>query len=705
MKKKVLFVATVDSHIEAFHLPYLKMFKECGYKVHVATDSDKPIKYCDKKIKLSIKRSPFSFSNLKAIRELKEVVNVEKYEIIHCHTPMGGVVTRLAAKNIRKSGTRVIYTAHGFHFYKGAPVKNWLMFYPVEKYLAKYTDTLITINNEDFERAKKKFGKRCFDIQYIPGIGVDEKKFTKKIDSKEKNKIRESLGLNENDKVIICVGRLDKNKNQGLLIKMMPMLLEKDKQYHLLLVGPDELNGKYQKIVERLGVSRNVHFLGFRDDVPELLQISDVAISSSKQEGLPVNLMEAVFFGIPVVATDCRGNRDVIMNSNDGDCEAFLLKKEDGTFIKKVKNALIMNNKIIESNRRERFVLRVSLDNVSKKMAIIYGLVDKDDFNSKISIIIPVHNSGKFLEKCLTSVCNQEYKNLEIVVVVDASTDNSLDICKKFAKNDARIVLKKVAFNSPSKTRNCALNLCTGDYVGFIDSDDYVDECMYFQMLKVLKLTDSDIAACNFYFEDEGGDNYRNFGYSNKDFSRNNFPDEIQRNKCMQGYIWNKLYKKDLIENGQVRFDEDIFVMEDDLFNYRIYDFNKNFAGCFLNKKLYHYVKHDTSLTKTKYGMNSLTMFVAKEREIDILDANGKDADSLKAEFVSLFARDLALMKKAGLQKTALFEHCFEIFVRYKSEIQIMKLPFALKKRFVVAKFSPFLYKIWLVKTGRMGNA
>ena len=312
MKKKVLFVATVDSHIELFHLPFLKMFKDRGYEVHVATESDKPIKYCDKKVKLSIKRSPFKFwSNLKAVRELKKVMQVEKYETGHCHTPMGGVVARLAARKLRRTGVRVIYTAHGFHFYKGAPLHYWLMFYPVEWYLAKYTDTLITINNEDYERALKRFGRRCRDIQYVPGVGVDEKKFAKKMSAKEKRKLRESLGLREDDKVLICVGRLDKNKNQGFLIRAMKELVSEDSKYQLLLVGPDEINGSYQRLASKLGVDKNVHFLGFRKDVSELLQIADVMVSASKREGLPVNLMEAALLGLPIVATDCRGNRDV----------------------------------------------------------------------------------------------------------------------------------------------------------------------------------------------------------------------------------------------------------------------------------------------------------------------------------------------------------------------------------------------------------
>ena len=328
-KKKVLFVATVDSHIELFHLPYLKMFHDKGWEVHVATDTGKKIEYCDKKIKLPIKRSPFKLvSNYKAMRKLREVMKKEGYSIVHCHTPMGGVVARMAGRKLRREGLRMIYTAHGFHFYKGAPVHYWLMFYPVEWYLAKYTDTLITINNEDYERAKKKFGKRCRDIQYVPGVGVDEKKFEKKLSAKEKHTLRESLGLKDDDKVLICVGRLDKNKNQGFLIRVMKELVVKDTHYQLLLVGPDELNGKYQRLAEKLDVSECIHFLGFREDIPELLQISDVAVSASKREGLPANLIEAAMLGLPIVATDCRGNMDVCNKCRSaiieqGDIEGF----------------------------------------------------------------------------------------------------------------------------------------------------------------------------------------------------------------------------------------------------------------------------------------------------------------------------------------------------------------------------------------------
>ncbi len=311
MKKKILYVATVDSHIKNFHIPFLKMMKEHGWVTYVATNGKDEIPYCDKKYTICMERSPFKINNIKAIKQMKQLLSKEHFDIIHCHTPVGSVVARIAAKEARKKGTKVIYTAHGFHFYKGAPIINWLLFYPVEKYLAKYTDVLITINEEDFNRAKKKFIKRCHNIQYVPGVGIDPKKFDFRMTAKEKHELRASLGLKDDDFVMIFPARLDKNKNQGFLIKCMPELIRHNPKIHLLLPGQDELNGRYQKLADRLNVKNHVHFLGNRNDVPKLLKISDLAVSSSKREGLPINLLEATQSSLPILVSDCRGNRDL----------------------------------------------------------------------------------------------------------------------------------------------------------------------------------------------------------------------------------------------------------------------------------------------------------------------------------------------------------------------------------------------------------
>lgn len=368
MHRKVLFVATQDSHIQAFHLPFLKLFKGKGYEVHVATDTDKPIKYCDKKIKIPIKRSPFAFrDNMAAVRELRRIIDDEGYEIVHCHTPVGGVVARLASKGARKVGTRVIYTAHGFHFYKGAPAHFWMMFYPVEKWLAKYTDTIITINEEDYDRARRKFSRRCHDIQYVPGVGVDASRFSKKMSAKERAGYRKLLGLGESDKVLICNGRIDANKNQEFLVGVMKKLVAEDASYHLLLVGLDENSGRCQRLVNELGLQDNVHFLGFHKDIPELLQISDVVVSASKREGLPVSLIEAAMIGVPIVATDCRGNRDVCKASK----QTIVAQGDEDGFIKALKNAH-KGGASYDKKVCQAFVEKHGVKNVTEAMSKIY---------------------------------------------------------------------------------------------------------------------------------------------------------------------------------------------------------------------------------------------------------------------------------------------------------------------------------------------
>ena len=363
--KKVLFTATVDSHILNFHIPYLKYFKEQGYEVHVATNGDEEIPYCDKKIKIPFERSPYKLKNLKAIKRLKKVIMEEKYDIIHTHTPMGSVVTRLAAIKARKKyHTRVIYTAHGFHFYKGAPKKNWLLFYPVEKFLSKYTDTLITINKEDYNLAKNKF--YCKDIQYVPGVGIDENKFNIKMTKKEESELRKTLGLKDDDFVMIYVARMDINKNQGFLIDVTRELIKENKNIHLLLVGPDENHGIYQKQAQ--DILQNVHFLGYRKDISKLMNISNVAVSSSLREGLPVNIMEAMIVGLPVVATDARGVRDLIINGINGYVVEVNNNEEFIKSINKIKDNMIKLNK-----STHEIAKNYELKKIIEKYIVIYN--------------------------------------------------------------------------------------------------------------------------------------------------------------------------------------------------------------------------------------------------------------------------------------------------------------------------------------------
>lgn len=365
--KKVLFTATVDSHILQFHIPYLKMFKEKGYEVHVATNGTEKIPYCDVKHTVCFERSPIKFNNLRAIKQLKKIIADNQFELIHCHTPMGSVVTRIAAKKERKKGTKVIYTAHGFHFFKGAPLLNWIIFYPIEKYLSKYTDCLITINEEDYNLAKKKFNK-CKQIELVHGVGIDEERFNFEMSTEEKHKLRESIGLKDNDFVLIQVGELNKNKNQIMSIKAMRELVKEYSNIHLVLVGKGKLESYYSNKIEEYNLQRNIHMLGYRTDIPQLLKISNVLLSLSYREGLPVNVIEAMVCGLPIIATDCRGNRDLIIDNK----ESYLVKKKD---INDLKNKIELEIK--DNIKEEADVKRYLKTEIKRNMKEIYNSVTK----------------------------------------------------------------------------------------------------------------------------------------------------------------------------------------------------------------------------------------------------------------------------------------------------------------------------------------
>ena len=312
----------------------------------------------------------FSINNIKAYRQLKRLIDKEHFDIIHTHNPIVSVITRLAArKSRRKYKTRVLYTAHGFHFYKGAPKRNWLVFYNAEKVMAKYTDTLITMNKEDYSIAKEKFIKRCKAIEYIAGVGIDEKRFKFRMTKKDKKELRKSLGLEEDDFVLIFPARIAYDKNQGFLINAMQKLVKKDKKIKLLLPGEDEVNGHYAKMIKEKRLSKYIKLLGYREDIPKLLKISDLSVSSSLREGLPVHIMEAFITGLPVVALECRGVSDMLTIEN-----GFMVHTEE-EFIEKVE--FLKNNnhirKIISKNNKEK-AKRYYIENILEDYKKVYKL-------------------------------------------------------------------------------------------------------------------------------------------------------------------------------------------------------------------------------------------------------------------------------------------------------------------------------------------
>ena len=322
-KKKVLFVATVvKTHMMQFHIPYLRMFQEMGWETAVASKNDYEnpadckIPYCDTYYDIPFARLPWKKSNIQSFRMLKKIIDQGSYDIIHCHTPVGAMIARLAALSARKKGTKVIYTAHGFHFFKGAPLLNWLLFYPAEWLLAPVTDVLITINREDHARALKQLHAKR--IEYVPGVGIKTGKFRNQAMDREAK--RESLGYGEKDFLLLTVAEMTANKNHITILKALALLKDKEefRNMHYLICGRGEMWASLEESAKELGIAEHVNFLGYRTDAPELYRASDLFLFVTLREGLSVALMEAMSSGMPIVCAEIRGNTDLVDDGISG---------------------------------------------------------------------------------------------------------------------------------------------------------------------------------------------------------------------------------------------------------------------------------------------------------------------------------------------------------------------------------------------------
>ena len=369
MSKTILFCATVDYHFTAFHLPVIKWFKEHGWKVHIAASGNLDIPYVDKKYNIRVHRSPFHIQNRSAYQDLTSILDREKYDIIHCHTPMGGLLTRLAARKVRKKGTQVIYTAHGFHFYKQAPFLNWLIFYPIEKWLANYTDCLITINDEDYGLLKQH-PFNAGRIEKINGVGVDIDKFSP-IGHAEKIERRKNFGYSEDDYLLFYAAEFNQNKNQQFLIHSIPQLIKFIPNVKLLLAGDGELLPDCRRLVQSLKVSEHVEFLGFRNDIDSLLPMCDVLVSASRREGLPVNVMEGMACGLPVIATRNRGHNELIHDHQNG----WIVNQNDRHDLVEKLHTLYLNPEmasVMGAYGREMMENTYSVRMVLEQLSLIY---------------------------------------------------------------------------------------------------------------------------------------------------------------------------------------------------------------------------------------------------------------------------------------------------------------------------------------------
>ena len=365
--KKVLFVATVvKTHINVFHLPYIKMFKDKGYRVDVAAKNDyEKLEECvipgaDYFHNIPFTRFPLSFKNILAYSKLRKLIRTEEYDIVHAHTPVGGALARLAVwKPFSKKRSKMIYTAHGFHFYRGSSLISWLIYFPIEYLLSFITDELVTINTEDYEFSKKTLHAK--KVHYVNGVGVVNSKVNK-------TSINKDIHLNKNDFVMISVGELNSNKNHQLVLTAMSNLKIDDLKY--LICGEGPLKNELIAETLKLGLENNVHFLGYRSDVTNILLQANIFVFPSFREGLSLSVMEAMNSGLPLLCSDIRGNRDLVTEGLGGYLfNPFSVLDLQEKLLLMINNPTILNTMSCYNVEKSS---RYSIDNVLEDFEEIY---------------------------------------------------------------------------------------------------------------------------------------------------------------------------------------------------------------------------------------------------------------------------------------------------------------------------------------------
>ncbi len=331
MNKKALMHAHTAYMVAKFNMDNIRLLESLGYDVDVACCFDmqdsalSPAALDEFRKDLadhgnrlietdSLRRIADIKALMSAYKTLKSEIEENRYDIIHTQSPIGGAICRLAARKARKKyGTKVIYAAHGFHFFEGAPKKNWLLFYPAEKICARFTDLLITINGEDFSNATKRL--KAKKTIYIPGAGVDIDKYS--LTEAGRNSVRSELGVDDDTTVILSVGELIPRKNHITAMKALASI-NTDRKWLYIIVGRGKIDEELHASIKELGMEGKIKMLGFRSDIADICAASDVYLFPSFQEGLPVALMEAMSVGLPVVGSRIRGNVDLIKDGEGG---------------------------------------------------------------------------------------------------------------------------------------------------------------------------------------------------------------------------------------------------------------------------------------------------------------------------------------------------------------------------------------------------
>ncbi|MCR5545462.1 MAG: glycosyltransferase [Lachnospiraceae bacterium] len=488
---KALILTTTSGFLSQFELNNVKLLAEKGYQIHYATNFGVPIyEVKDQTLKdmgvvlhhISIEKNPFKLKkNIWALRELVRIIDREQIDVVHCHNPNGGVLGRLAAL-FSKRRPYVIYTAHGFHFFRGAPLKNWLFFYPVEHFLSRFTDRIITINHEDYYRAKEFPLRKNGKAVLIPGVGLDLDKFhaSTEEDKRVASHLRDSLNIPEDAFHIVSAGELNFNKNHMVVIKAIANLPQKNIIYSICGEGP--YRPQLEKAIEELGLKNKVFLRGYRNDMSALWHTADASIFPSYREGMGMAALEAMACNVPLIVADNRGSREYLLDGVNGlvckpssveDFETAILRiyEDENYRLELAANAL-------------RTVGSFSLAKNEMVMEKVYSELPiaslqepiEEEARPMVSVIMGVYNQTSLsaFDKAVQSVLNQTFKDFEFLIYNDGSSVDELNqYIDSLEDMDERI---KVITSEENKGLGFALNRCIdaarGKYLARMDSDD-----------------------------------------------------------------------------------------------------------------------------------------------------------------------------------------------------------------------------------------
>lgn len=336
---KILFCASTASHIRNFHLPYIKALNDKNYEVWVASNSDEPIPYAKRSVAFPFRKNLLSFNNIIAIFKLRKFLKHEQFDKISTHTALASAIIRLAVLLLpKRERPRVYYIAHGFLFCESDGWKKWIYLLP-EKICAPVTNVLMVMNQEDLKLAKR-YHLYKEQLHFIDGIGFDSDRF-KPLSSKERKNGRRAMGFTPTDFLFIYAAEFSKRKNQQLLIQAFAKVADQIPQAHLLLAGNGALLEHCKTLVKKLQMEKRIHFLGYVQQVQELYPLCDAAVSTSKVEGIPFNVLEAMSCGLPVLLSNIKGHQDLVENRAE-----FLFDTEQELCEKIVKNANTLKKRI-----------------------------------------------------------------------------------------------------------------------------------------------------------------------------------------------------------------------------------------------------------------------------------------------------------------------------------------------------------------------